>query len=181
MENRRVSSSNIFAKECIVSALLQLIEKKPLSTITISELCEKAGVSRMTFYRNYGSKEDVFDKNLKDIFEKYKSDDIFHEHEGIYYDKQHMIHYFQYLYRYKDFMRGLMSCGFGALFMEKLNQFILEKWKDYADIYTLTAFSGALFNLFHLWSTNHYEENIEILAEKMEQIFYQKETAPVNG
>ena len=75
MENRRVSSSNIFAKECIVSALLQLIEKKPLSTITISELCQKAGVSRMTFYRNYGSKEDVFDKNLKDIFEKYKRDD----------------------------------------------------------------------------------------------------------
>ena len=48
MEKNRVSQANIIAKECIVSALLKLIYEKPLSTITISELTKKAGVSRMT-------------------------------------------------------------------------------------------------------------------------------------
>lgn len=55
MKAKKISSTNLFAKECIVSALIQLIYAKPLSSITISELCQKAGVSRMTFYRNYKS------------------------------------------------------------------------------------------------------------------------------
>lgn len=68
MEKNRVSQANIIAKECIVSALLKLIYEKPLSTITISELTKKAGVSRMTFYRNYDSKEEVFIGHLDEIF-----------------------------------------------------------------------------------------------------------------
>lgn len=59
MKGKRISQTNVFAKECIVLALLKLIYIKPLSSITVSELCEKGGVSRMTFYRNYDSKEDI--------------------------------------------------------------------------------------------------------------------------
>ena len=39
--------------------------KKDFKKITISELVERAGVSRAAFYRNYGSKEEI----LKSIFE----------------------------------------------------------------------------------------------------------------
>ena len=39
--------------------------KKTLKKITISELVERAGVSRAAFYRNYGSKEEI----LKSVFE----------------------------------------------------------------------------------------------------------------
>ncbi|MCP1111290.1 TetR/AcrR family transcriptional regulator [Ohessyouella blattaphilus] len=51
MDERRLSRTNILAKEYIVSALLLLVSQKPLSKITVSELCQKAGVSRMTFYK----------------------------------------------------------------------------------------------------------------------------------
>ncbi len=71
MERKAKSSSNLFVKECIVSALLRLIYEKPLSVITISELCSRAGVSRMAFYRNYTSKEDIFAKELGELFEKF--------------------------------------------------------------------------------------------------------------
>ena len=36
-----------------VTNILQLMEKKPFSEIKISELCERAGVSRISFYRNF--------------------------------------------------------------------------------------------------------------------------------
>lgn len=74
MSDKKISTTNIFAKECIVSALLQLTDIKPLSSVTISELCKKAGVSRMTFYRNYASVEDIFTKRLAEIFQQYKKE-----------------------------------------------------------------------------------------------------------
>ena len=49
MAKKRISYTNILSKECIVSAILQLTKNKPLSSISVSKLCNKAGVSRMTF------------------------------------------------------------------------------------------------------------------------------------
>ncbi len=45
-------------KEIEVS-LLELMEKKPYSDITITELCEKLDMPRKTFYRYFDSKEDA--------------------------------------------------------------------------------------------------------------------------
>lgn len=47
------------SRESLELALLDLLEKKSLTQITISELVTKAGVSRNAFYRNYKSKEDI--------------------------------------------------------------------------------------------------------------------------
>ena len=104
MAKKRISYTNILSKECIVSAILQLIKDKPLSSISVSELCSKAGVSRMTFYRNYDSIEDIFVKQLNEIFEEYKSDDIAQNTEGFYSDEAHLIHYFNYIYTHRDFL-----------------------------------------------------------------------------
>ncbi len=43
-------------------ALIILLEKKDLKSVTITELCNKAGVSRMAFYGNYNSKEALYDE-----------------------------------------------------------------------------------------------------------------------
>ena len=48
-------NSNFFSRDCMVQALIQLLKTKSLSNITITELTERAGVSRMTYYRNYHS------------------------------------------------------------------------------------------------------------------------------
>ena len=55
--------SNRITKESLEISLMQLLEKKDLKKITISELVERAGVSRAAFYRNYSSKEEgIVDK-----------------------------------------------------------------------------------------------------------------------
>ena len=58
--------SNRITKESLEISLLQLLEKKELTKITISELVERAGVSRAAFYRNYDSKEEI----LQEIFQR---------------------------------------------------------------------------------------------------------------
>jgi len=56
--------TNAFVRECITKALLQLMKKKPISDITITELVERAGVARVSFYRNFTSKENVIEQYL---------------------------------------------------------------------------------------------------------------------
>lgn len=169
--NKRISTSNILVKECIVSALLQLIKEKPLSSISISELCKKAGVSRMAFYRNYESKEDIFKKHLSEVFEEYKNDDTAHNITGMYCDRLHLRHYFDYIYKHRYFLDGLLYCGFDVIFLNMLNEYILDKWKDQSDKYILTAFAGSLYNTFHLWSVSNYTEDIETLCSIIEKIY----------
>lgn len=65
------NAANQLARECIVTALLQLLKEKPLSALSISEITSRAGVSRMTYYRNYKSKEDIFVQALSDILDEY--------------------------------------------------------------------------------------------------------------
>ena len=61
---------NAYVIEHINEALLGLLKEKSLNEISISEICETAGVGRMSFYRNYESKEDVI-KKCNDIAKNY--------------------------------------------------------------------------------------------------------------
>lgn len=42
-------------KRLLKEGLLRMLERKTLSKISISELCEESGVNRATFYKHYGS------------------------------------------------------------------------------------------------------------------------------
>lgn len=53
-----------FSKQCIYTALLQLMEIKPYKEITITDITKRAGVSRMAYYRNYNSKNDILLQQL---------------------------------------------------------------------------------------------------------------------
>ena len=42
-----------YTKQCLFDSLLHALEQKPVSDITVSEICEEAGISRKTFYKYY--------------------------------------------------------------------------------------------------------------------------------
>jgi len=65
---RRTNKSNLFARECISQSLFKLLESKTFDEISITNIIEKAGVSRMGFYRNYSSKEEVIESYILEIF-----------------------------------------------------------------------------------------------------------------
>ncbi len=56
------TTNNLSAREKLEREYFRLLEEKHYSKISVAELIEKAGVSRMTFYRNY---EDIFDMHQK--------------------------------------------------------------------------------------------------------------------
>lgn len=46
-------------KDFITTALLQMLVKEKLQALTVSQVCKRAGVSRMAFYRNFGGLEQI--------------------------------------------------------------------------------------------------------------------------
>ena len=61
------AESNKLTRECLATALMQLMKEKPIDKITITELVKRAGVSRTAFYRNYSSKEDILQNVREEI------------------------------------------------------------------------------------------------------------------
>ena len=59
--NRQVQRT----RSWIFQALMALMDEKPYKKITISDITEKAGIVRQTFYRNYDGKDDVVFEHIR--------------------------------------------------------------------------------------------------------------------
>ncbi len=64
----KVQNLNEFVKNCITQAFVQLLREKDFGKISVTEICSKAGVARVSFYRNFESKEDILSKHIEKIF-----------------------------------------------------------------------------------------------------------------
>ena len=60
-----------FVDAYITEALLSLLEKKEYKDISITEICKKAGVTRMSFYRNFESREDILFKKVRNVTDSF--------------------------------------------------------------------------------------------------------------
>lgn len=168
MSEKGKNHANQLARECIVTALVQLLKEKPLSAISISELTEKAGVSRMTYYRNYQAKEDIFSSYMDDILEGYRE-----EAKRLFIDKEYcrrenLVHCFTYFEKNKEFLECLFENGLGHLLLNAVSSYILETWQKpeggIGQYYALQAFSGALLSIYIAWSERGYKETPEEMA-----------------
>lgn len=164
------NQTNQLAKECIVTALIQLAEQKPFSSITISELTKRAGVSRMTYYRNYTSKEEVFETYMSEIVAEYRKAIENLKPAKTYGKYENVLQCFRYFVKYKDFIRCIMKIGMERILLDALSSYLIETY--YADgqmsverYYMLRAYEGALLNVYIGWLENGGKEPVEILAE----------------
>lgn len=68
MNPEKTLKKNTMTRECIFTALLILMEQKNYEEITITDIAKRAGVSRMSYYRLYRSKDDILIQQFNDIF-----------------------------------------------------------------------------------------------------------------
>ncbi len=62
------------AEERIAVALLALLDEKEFSRISITEITERAGVSRVSYYRHFSSKEDILLRHSEYVLERIVAD-----------------------------------------------------------------------------------------------------------
>lgn len=65
---------NAYVMEHLTEAMLTLLAEKPISDITISELCDLAEVGRTSFYRNFDTKEAILKAYLARLFQAWQEE-----------------------------------------------------------------------------------------------------------
>ena len=152
----------------IVTALLQLMQKKAFDRISITELCRKAGVSRMSFYRYFESKEDVLKKWCAGITDRFVAE------SGINYQNDSMELYFNTLFtqvlKYREMSFILQKNGLLWIVKDDIDRVFFETYRDVYDEYKMHFITGGIFNVYTLWIENGLRETPEELALKLSEI-----------
>lgn len=151
------------AKDYIVDALLQLMDKKDYDKITITDITKKAGINRVTFYRNFNTKDDIVNECLKicdSNFDKVKNSND----SGFY----QILQYFEIN---KKTISLLYKSNCSHLFTEH----ILHIWNyDKSDsniiAYTKSAWAYFMFGWANEWYLRGMKETPEEMVKIIENI-----------
>ena len=107
-------SRDSFSTSLMVEALLLLLEKKEYDSITVKEICEKAGVNRSTFYMHYDTKDDLLVETMKYINTRLLSDSNYdaiiprsNDEKNFYLDEIHLVPYLDTIKEFKKIYRVL--------------------------------------------------------------------------
>ena len=161
---KRISQTNIQVKQDMYKALLRLMENKTFSSISVSDITSEARVSRMSFYRNYDSIENILTEHLAEVVEEYDT-----EGRMAFYEKKYMLRCFRFFYLHREFIDALITAGMGDLFLAKITAYLVQKWVDIEtgtreEILKISAFAGAIYNMYREWSKGDFLEYPEDVA-----------------
>lgn len=69
MTNSKLDRRKKYTRMVLKNSLMKLLKKKPISSITVKEICELADINRSTFYSHYSDQFDLLDKIEEEIIE----------------------------------------------------------------------------------------------------------------
>ena len=156
-----------FNQQCLYTALIQMLNKKSIDSITIGELCDYAGVSRMTYYRSYASKEEILLQHLEDCFIRFISQleiKKIHTH----YDMACIFFHFWQLEE-KEFLSTLIRSGLSMQLMERFYYYLelfYQKIEPSQNVtpYVRSFLAGGLYKLLVDWIKDDCSISVEELA-----------------
>lgn len=138
--------------EAITDALFELIDKKPIDEISVSELIIRAGISRGTYYNNFDSKEDIINTFLDGVLEEFGADFEVNSIDDLYSHK-HQRDVFHRVVKYTKAVLVLKKSGLDKLFLPRLTNYILNLGfnKCLDDELRLIGLAGMEYNLIFNW------------------------------
>ncbi len=158
-----------FVGEYIMDALLLLMKKRNYHDITITEICEKAGVTRMSFYRNFESKEDILRKWITGVTDNFlKVSGISYKNEST---ESYFTKLFTHLEQYKTMCTAMYRAGLIYLIKEQFDRVFIELHSKEYDDYKSYFLAGGIYNVFLLWLQGGCKERPEELADRLGSIF----------
>ena len=63
---KKKTQRNRFTRMCMGDALVNIMQQKAYDKISVSDIVKKAGVSRMTYYNYYGTKDELVKDYIED-------------------------------------------------------------------------------------------------------------------
>ncbi|MFI3208345.1 MAG: TetR/AcrR family transcriptional regulator [Eubacteriales bacterium] len=156
------------SKQWLADSLLIILNDKPYHQITITDITEKAGVSRLTFYRNFDSKEDILKFHFDRVFTAYVSSIEVDEFNL----EQALILCFRFWHTLKDEIKACLKNDLHKVMYRPLEKYLnvfLSKG-EYKDSFTQiqkTFIVGGLFASIASFAEEQSEQNPEEMAKSV--------------
>lgn len=158
------AEENEQARRKIAAALLRLMEKKPISQISIATLVKEADVARATYYRNFDSFESVvkeytslLQKDTLAVGIRAVSDEL-----GTDSIKDQLRSTAAFLETKRQEILCLYNNGFGILLLEIINEYVGILLGDMpvhsVDRYKINFIAGGLFDVLMAWLKDESRE-----------------------
>lgn len=155
---------NKLVVESLQEALLKLLEIKAYDDITITELCNKAGVSRTSFYGNFASKDDVLKRIVVELQREIvaRIGSPFRSPIGSEWYKD----LFDMVKERANVLKPIFGAGFQNKYLELVNSVILRHSNmPYEETYLRLIFAGGVVNTIVYWLATDMKEPPEVIAE----------------
>lgn len=169
----------------IFEAYYELLKKRPCNDISVSDICEKAGVSRMSFYRNFKSKEDLISKSIEKIMQELKTNLLKHENINQYVITREI---FACAKRYRDAFISFRNSNYAEQFVDTISdklfsfapQDVINPSRKYTPIFFFSALAGVLNTWIRNGTKESPEEMAKLICEVADFPFFSDENFHIN-
>lgn len=156
------------SRELLSGALLELLKTVPYDDITVQRISDHAGVSRMAFYRNFDSKDDVIRYYLEKQTDEFLRES--HIEEDTSFGPAYFRKLIDHLSATRDVGMLLVNTGLFDLLRAEFDRIYTVRAKDHRDMLRSTFIAGGICNVYYCWLVNGCREAPSELADALEQV-----------
>ena len=157
--------SNRIVRESVETALFYLMEEREFATISITDIVNRAGVSRSAYYRNYSSKEDIlskiFEHSVDTILEALRPSLMEVCARDVYYNL------FTAAQKESRLFEIVLKADLEWVFMSEVNHRLTQKISEtkIVERYRLYSWIGSTVNILLAWIASGRKESPEQMAD----------------
>lgn len=161
--NDHNKKQNRIVCESLREALIILMNEKNYYKISISELCHKAGVSRMAFYNNYESKDNL----LKQII-YYQTNKLIDRIGSPFRERTSVEWYIKMFECVKEdnmYLRTIFNADFKYIYLSCINDLVLhDETISPTNKYLRLMWTGGVVNTIIYWLESNMQDSIIEIA-----------------
>jgi len=162
-------------QQMVEQELLYMMQRQEFSQIKVSELCERVGMPRKSFYMYFETKDDVLTALIDHAIQGFHDYSIFNRNTPDSTTYRELKRYFEYWKENANLLNGLRRSRLSGLLVlrtveclvewEKQSPFLL--WgkeirpSEEAILYTVSGLLTIVLN----WHNNSFEKSVEEMAE----------------
>lgn len=169
------AKGNLFLRDCMLDALLGLMHERPFQEITVTDITRRAGVSRMAYYRNYSSKEEILTAHLNALIGAYFQQSELAATQDHHISKRNMTRMFEQFQQQRDFLLACDEAGLGHHVLRAITDYLMQHFSNgtanASQEYLLCAYASSIYTIAIRWLRKNTSEKPAQLAELLYAVY----------
>ena len=155
---RRTTATTEYLKECMGTALFELMKEKPIEKISIEEMTAKADVGRSTYFRYFKSKDEVLVFKIQCLWNRFAEENHITDFRADIYTSTRL--FFEFCLSIRDINDLLYQADRQNVLLEVYLQVLTPKKQEENIItyYKQNWTAYALYGIVNAWILRGYKE-----------------------